>query len=53
MVMKTFNMDDQTAKKLQEEALKLHISRSSFLRFLVWRWSHEQEKTTNNIREVV
>ena len=51
MVTKIFSMDEKTVKRLEDDAEKLHLGKSAFLRFLVWKWYHDQKKINNERQE--
>ena len=42
-----FSLDDSTNLKIIEESAKLHINKSAFLRFLVWKYVNDNKKIGN------
>jgi hypothetical protein len=43
----TFSFDEKTKKILELEAEKLHLSRSGFLRFLIWNYNKKSNMGGN------
>ena len=35
---KTFSLDEDTIKKLEQDSRSLHLGKSAFLRFLIWSY---------------
>ncbi len=46
-VRKTFSFDEETSKKIDELSKSVHLSRSGFLRLLIWNYNKKSNMEGN------